>query len=121
MVGVFAIAAVICLQSFAAANSISKRRSELDTAVLLAQDTCEMLKHAHGDRELFASLTGAASDGDDMIIYYGSDAIVSDRDNAAYFVTISNKTAKDGLGEAKVTVRTTERTVYELTAAWQEY
>lgn len=45
MVLVFALAAALCLQVFAKADSIAARTDCLDKAVLIAQNTAEGLKH----------------------------------------------------------------------------
>ena len=111
-IAVFAIASVICLQGFTKANDISKRRSELDAAVLLAQDTCEMLKYSRGDMDLAAELTeGKVTDGG-MVIY-------RDVNGVRFTVKVTADVSNDGIGKANVTVSTSARDVYELNVAWQ--
>ena len=111
-IAVFAVAAAICLQGFTKAGDVSQRRSELDAAVLLAQDTCEVLKHARGDMSLAAELTeGKVTDGG-MVIY-------RDKNGAHFTVTVSSDDAGDGVGKAKVTVSAHGREVYALNVAWQ--
>ena len=44
MVLVFALAAALCLRVFAFSNQLSQRNEDIDHAVLLAQNTAEMLK-----------------------------------------------------------------------------
>lgn len=111
-IAVFAIASVICLQGFTKANDISKRRSELDAAVLLAQDTCEVLKYSRGDMDLAAELTeGKVTDGG-MVIY-------RDVNGVRFTVKVTADVSNDGIGKANVTVSTSARDVYELNVAWQ--
>ncbi|MBQ6789054.1 MAG: hypothetical protein IJO81_02570 [Clostridia bacterium] len=111
-IAVFAIASVICLQGFTKANDISKRRSELDAAVLLAQDTCEVLKYSRGDMDLAAELTeGKVTDGG-MVIY-------RDVNGVRFTVKVTSDVSNGGIGKANVTVSTSARDVYELNVAWQ--
>lgn len=119
-IGVFAIAAAICLQGFSKANEISKKRSELDTAVLLAQDTCEVLKHAHGDMDLVAELTGGVVTDDSIVIYRDGNESGSDKTETEFTVTVTVTDSGDGIGKANVTVSTKTRSVYELRVTWQE-
>ena len=111
-IAVFAIAAAICLQGFGRANDISKKRSELDAAVLFAQDTCEVLKHSRGDLSLAAELTGGTVTDDGIVIHRRADG-----DEAELTATVT--VTEDGIGRATVSISTPERTVYELAAAWQ--
>ena len=111
-IAVFAIASVICLQGFTKANDRSKRRSELDAAVLLAQDTCEVLKYSRGDMDLAAELTeGKVTDGG-MVIYRNVNGV-------RFTVKVTADVSNDGIGKANVTVSTSARDVYELNVAWQ--
>ena len=121
MVGVFAIASAICLQSFAMANDISKKRSELDAAVLLAQDTCEILKYTHGDMDYAAELTAGEITADGIKIYCTGDKRIPNTEIGNFEISVTDKTSYGGIGQAKVSVCTSERTVYEVTVAWQEY
>jgi hypothetical protein len=111
-VAVFAVAAAICLQGFTKANDVSQRRSELDTAVLLAQDTCEVLKHARGDMSLAAELTEGELTDSGILIH-------RDKNGSRFTVTVSDKSTDSGVGLAKVTVSTPDREVYSLNVAWQ--
>lgn len=111
-VAVFAIAAVICLQGFSKANEISERRSELDTAVLLAQDTCEVLKHSRGDMELAAELTdGELADGK-IVIHRKKNGV-------RFTVTVTVRDTEGGICKARVAVSTPKREVYVLDTGWQ--
>ena len=121
MIGVFAIASVICLQVFSAANAISKKRSELDSAVLLAQDTCEMLKYSKGNMEYAAELTGGKiTDGCIVIYCNNNDPRIPGNTESDFIIKITDRDSNGLFGQANVSVSTTERTVYSVTVAWQE-
>lgn len=120
MIAVFAIAAAVCLHGFAMANSISKERSNLDAAVYLAQDTCEILKHTGGDMEKAAGLTGGTADGDTLVIYYDQNKNTTDADSAVYEVVSHRTQAQNGIGQAQVLVSTNGKDLFSLTVAWQE-
>lgn len=63
MLLVFALAAALCLQAFAAADRISGHSAVLDRAVLEAQNAAETLKNCGGDYEAAADLYGGTWDG----------------------------------------------------------
>lgn len=63
MLLVFALAAALCLQAFAAADRISEHSAALDRAVLEAQNAAETLKNCGGDYESAANLYGGTWDG----------------------------------------------------------
>lgn len=56
MVLVFALAAAMCLQTFAKANAISRETALRDGAVILAQNAAEFLKASKGDTKAALSL-----------------------------------------------------------------
>lgn len=120
MVAVFAIAAAVCLQGFASANRISKERADLDTAVFLAQDTCEVLKYAAGDMEKAASLTGGTADGNTLVIYYDGSRKTTHADSAVYTVVSRSTEGSNGVGQAEVQVSAQGKDLFSLTVAWQE-
>lgn len=49
MVLVFALAAALCIQAFAASNRISQKAADMDRAVQLAQSAAEIMKNRGGD------------------------------------------------------------------------
>ena len=120
MIAVFAVATSICLYGFSLAHNISKERSTLDAAVLLAQDTCEMLKHAGGDTEKAAESLGASVDGSTLSICYDENKKLTDEASAAFVVKAVLRRDASGLGTAEVTVYANGEAVYSLTTAWQE-
>lgn len=56
MVLVFALAAAICLQIFVKAAGISQETAKRDEAVVLAQNTAELLKASKGETELVQAM-----------------------------------------------------------------
>ena len=58
MVLVFALAAALCMQVFAAARAISVETIRQDEAVLLAQNGAELLKSGMAEPEVEARLSG---------------------------------------------------------------
>lgn len=120
MICIFSVSAAICLYSFVTANNISKQRSELDASVLLAQDTCEVLKHARGDVEAVADLTDGEVTDYGIVIYRDENGDTVSQDSAIFVVTVTMLDSGNGVGNAKVSVSVSTRTVYELNVAWQE-
>ena len=123
MVLVFALAAALCLQVFVFSNRMSERNKDIDRAVLLAQNTAEMLK-ARG------SLEGAAEVMDGEIQQtlwrsYYDEALnpVAKRTSAYYEVnTLPEHTGVEGLEKATVEVfrYNGNEALFSLTVAWQE-
>lgn len=72
MVLVFALAAVLCLQAFAAADRNSRASAARDHAVTEVQNAAEALKHCRGDYESAAALYGGTWDGQTWVIQYDS-------------------------------------------------
>ena len=60
MVLIFALAAALCLQTFAKARSISLETARQDEAVLLAQNSAELLKSGLTEPEVEALLSDEA-------------------------------------------------------------
>ena len=120
MIAVFAIAAAVCLSAFAAGNRISRERSALDEAVLLAQNTCELMKHAEGDMEKAAELTGGTWKGNELLIYFDANGDKTDADGAVYLVKACRSEPDSGVGQAEVTVTAGETELYSVSVAWQE-
>ena len=56
MVLVFALAAAICLQIFTKAVGISQETAKRDEAVVMAQNTAELLKASKGETELVQAM-----------------------------------------------------------------
>jgi len=120
MIAVFAVAAAICLRGFAVANKISKDRGDLDAAVLLAQDACEILKYTKGDMEDVAALTCGHIADNVLWIYYDQEKNTTDHSTAVYVIKASPLPAENGVGMATIEVYSGNKPLYDLTVAWQE-
>jgi len=114
MLLVFALAAALCLQAFAAADQTSKRAAALDRAVIEAQNAAETLKSC-GSYETAASLYGGSWDGQRWTVHYeggtvraaartdlhallaGADITVTD-ENGTVLYTLSTIWQREGPG-----------------------
>lgn len=98
MVLVFALAAALCLQVFAKADSIAARTQCRDEAVLIAQNAAEILKH-----------TG------------NPDAVTILQENSPYQLEIQEQAADiPGFAKVTVTVSCDCGESFSLTVGWQE-
>ena len=107
MIVVFAIISAVCLKGFAVARYISVETERKDNAVILAQNTAEMLKTRK-------DLTN------ETITYYGKD-LKQTEDTPEY--TVVSKAIENGdplLGEATVQVFHGQELLFELAVGWQE-
>lgn len=123
MVLVFALAAALCLQVFVFSNRMSERNKDIDRAVLLAQNTAEMLK-ARGSLEEAAEVMDGEIQQTLWRSYY-DEALnpVAKRTSAYYEVnTLPEHTGVEGLEKATVEVfrYNGNEALFSLTVAWQE-
>ena len=101
MVLVFALAAALCLNVFAAAERISRETACRDEAVLIAQNAAEILKATSGDADrVMAELTPAAG---------GFRLEIEQMD-----------TVSPLLGEAEIRVYLENEQIFMLRTGWQE-
>lgn len=107
MIVVFAIISAVCLKGFAVARSISVETERIDNAVILAQNTAEMLKLK---KHLEAK----------TITYYDKDLKQTDECSEYTVVATSIENEDPLLGEATVQVFYSENLLFELTVGWQE-
>lgn len=122
MIALFALAAALCLQGFAAADRISDGAYSLDRASHEAQNAAEVIKSTEGDLELAAErLSGECSDGA-LLLTYSSDWKPCDSsDNVCFTLrACKQESSVEGLGKALITVSSDDETVFELTVSWQE-
>lgn len=120
---VFALAAALCVQAFAAAEGISRTGAARDKAVILVQTAAETLKGSGGDYERTASSLGGAQEGTAWAVYYDEDLAPADsREAAAYILELDPQDAGDGLGAARVGVYPAgdAEPLFGVTVAWQE-
>lgn len=124
MVLVFALAAALCVQAFAAAGKISRTGAARDQAVLLAQNAAEVYKACGGDGEKAAELLGGEVSQGCWSTFYAADlTAVGTREEAAYEVDVlPENSGVAGLGRASVSVFENggAEAVFRLSVAWQE-
>lgn len=123
MVLVFALAAALCLRVFVFSNQMSERNRDIDYAVLLAQNTAEVLK-AYGGVEEAAEAIGGEIQQTMWISYYDTDLkAVPDQVSAYYEVNVlPENSGAEGLGQASVEVFRYDgnEALFFITVAWQE-
>ncbi len=120
MIGVFALAAALCLQGFAFAENISLHLEAKDRAVAIAENAAEELKHAKGDTGLLVSRFGGEANGDVWRNYYGADGSLADKDEAVFILEAHVHHEAPLLGNADVKILHEGKSVFELTVGWQE-
>jgi len=123
MVLVFALAAALCLRVFMFSNQMSERNKDIDHAVLLAQNTAEILK-ACGGVEKAAEVTGGEIRQMMWSSYYDEDLnSIPDQESAYYEVnTLPENSGVEGLGQATVEVFRCggNEPLFSIPVAWQE-
>ena len=123
MVLVFALAAALCLRVFVFSDQVSERNKDIDHAVLLAQNTAEVLK-AYGGVEEAAEATGGEIRQTMWSTYYDADLNpVPDQASAYYEVNaLPEDSGVEGLGRAGVEVFRYDgnEALFFITVAWQE-
>ena len=123
MVLVFALAAALCLRMFVFSDQMSERNEHIDHAVLLAQNTAEMLKACGGVEEA-AAIVGGTIQQTLWSVHYNEDLTpATDADSACYHVDVLPQgSGVDGLGQAHIEVflQDEQEGLFALTVAWQE-
>lgn len=123
MVLVFALAAALCLQVFVFSNQMSEKNRDTDRAVVLAQNTAELLKACGGVEEAAVTAGGQIRQ---MLwsTYYDEDLNpVPNQADAYYEVhTFPKSSGTAGLGQATVDVIRFDANepLFSLTVNWQE-
>lgn len=114
MLLVFALAAAACLAIFTAAHSISLSARRQDEAVILAQNSAEILKYHAGDlQKTAAALEGSLQD--DTAYIPGNDGLYLQIQKTASLIP--------GLGQAELLVmhaQSDSDILFSLTVCWQE-
>lgn len=121
MLLVFALAAVLCLQAFTAANQTSKSHAARDRAATAAQSAAEALKATGGDYEEAADLlVGMLKDGN-LTVYYDENWQIADAPEIAYVVSVpSADTSQPFLSQTTVTVSDADlEPLFSLPVCWQ--
>lgn len=112
----FALSSVICIQLFVKAHTLSQKNTELNMAVIQAQNAAEAFKAANGEPEKFAEFLngpsgGEANDGQYVCdLFFNSDwQRVDGRDKAAYTLHVV-MTPLEALRSIDISVWTNRRT-----------
>ena len=123
MVLVFALAAALCLQVFVVSDRMSERNKDIDHAVLLAQNTAELLKACGGVEEAAETTGGEIAQTMWSSYYYEDLTPAPNRDDAYYHVdTLPENSGVEDLGQANVAVFRYDgnEALFSLTVNWQE-
>lgn len=123
MVLVFALAASLCLRVFVFSNQVSRQNSDVDHAVLLAQNTAETIK-TYGGVENAADAAGGTILRMPWVVYYDKDLNpVQSQTDACYEVhSLPEISGVEGLGKATIEVFRSDgnQSLFSLTVNWQE-
>lgn len=123
MILVFSLAAALCLQVFVLADKTSRHHEDVDNAVLLAQNTAEVLKERGSVEAAQAAVGGTIRQTMWSTHYDETLRPVEDPAEAVYDVDVlPQRSGTEGLGEAHIEVfRHDGNTgLFSITAAWQE-
>ena len=108
MIAVFALAAAVCIGCFSLSKSISTENYHKDNAVILAQNTAEMLKHTR------------PSDIENSVYKYSKTLNLTEED-AEYIVTLEHKDSKSPLMKSiMIYVFHNEKQLFELNVCYQD-
>ena len=121
MIGVFTLAAAICLNTFATANKLSKQSEAKFAAVNAAESVAEAIKSSNGDFSAISEKLGGIADSDSLTVYYDSLWVPTNSKNAEFILQVTKKNSGTlFLGTALITVYHGDDLIYELTVGWQE-
>ena len=120
MLLVFALAAVLCLRGFLWADETAADLAARDQALLLAQNTAEVLKASGGDLEQTAARCGGIPHNGQLVILYDENWAVTDDMHTYTLRAAPEESGLDYLGQAVVQVQQNERTLALLEVCWQE-
>lgn len=121
MIGIFTLAAAICLNTFATANKLSKQSEAKFAAVNAAESVAEAIKSSNGDFSAISEKLGGIADSDSLTVYYDSLWVSTDSENAEFILQVTKKNSGTlFLGTALITVYHGDDLIYELTVGWQE-
>ena len=122
MVLVFALAAALCVQAFALADSRSRQAEIQDQALLAAQNAAETVKSCAGDYETSAQLCGGTWNGTVLRVFYDEIWQPTVGGTSVYTLTVTPVDSEYTLlGRAEIAVADNGgMTLCMLPAAWQE-
>ena len=110
MVLVFALAAALCLNIFVKADQISRETARRDEAILMAQNSAQVLKACAGDAEKAARLLGGQVTDTGLFVV---------KDGYTETVTFE-RSEIPGLGLARIDIYLEEELLFSLQTGWQE-
>ena len=115
----FAVCAAVCMRLFAASNSLSRRTTELNKAVAVAQGFAEVMRGCDGSIDSIIAQYPTAIKGDDKFfeVFYDADFKECDYSEAAYVsdVTLTPNGAIQNM-EIKIVRLSDYEEVYTLSA-----
>lgn len=121
MLLVFLLAAALCLQAFAWADTRSAEGNREDMALLQAQNAAEALKAADGDFAAAADLLGGQWDGETWILGFDKNWETTEQDGIFILKAQPAETNTDYLGSAQLRVLDQQgKTLAQLQICWQE-
>ncbi len=111
MLLVFAVAAAICLKTFAVADRISEESRRLDFAVTEVQNAAEVMKGCSGDFAAAARILGGVWDGETLRLV-----------REEYTVSVVPNIGDNRTQRAHITaISTAGVTLFSVEVAWQEW
>ena len=123
MVLVFALAAALCLRTFALSDRLSRECELRDGGVLLAQNAAEVCKAGGGDWEYMEFVLGGEALEYGWKAFFDEEltAVAAGADAVYEVVVCPEASEMPGLGRAAVSVYDAEGALlFQLPAAWQE-
>ena len=120
MLLVFALASVLCLRGFLWADETSEHLAARDQAMILAQNTAEVLKASRGDLDTAAHLCGGIPADNSLVILYDETWAVTDDMHTYTLRATLEESGLDYLGRAVVQVEQDNISLARLEICWQE-
>ena len=119
MVLLFSLIAAITLRGFSTAEDISNRKSALESAIIVTQNTAEMLKSTRGDFSYTAEKMFGVAGEDGLVIRYDKSGRPSS-DNE-YFSVIAERIETDDplVGGAHIRAVYEDEIILEFDVCWQ--
>ena len=121
MVLVFALVAVLCIQAFVLARTLSVRMTDRDRAMNVSQTLAETVKACGGDTEAVREKLGGETDGERLLFFYDSEWKTSDQADESFLLVFEKE---EGAGFCKngwitVTDISKEKEISSFHIQWQ--
>ncbi len=111
MLLVFALAAAMCLQAFALADSQSKTTIARDAAIIEVQQAAEVIKYCGGDMKRAAAILGAEGNDSGLSLVSESYVVRAEKLSSEFEL----------MGQARVFAETADgQCLFEVSLGWQE-